>query len=649
MKVKKLQDYNKKRILVVIGSARTKNNCPGQESKTSIIVKQAIKELPEDIEIDLVDLSIQNDVPIIQPCKGCISTAGGAHCHWKCLDGEQRIQTEYGFKKISKIKENDIISTGTVEKSWMTSPNEMVYELLLSDGRTLRCTKSHYIKILSNERFRDYSSKFKYYRKEEWKKLEDIKIGDFMPEPILGGKFRTEKTFEERMFLLSGLIWGDGSLTNYSVLLYYDKKTEPLHGAAVMEKFSDMIVSEREHICNNSKDYIRKGFISTCQMMKINFGSVNGRFIKEKMGFEKIKNSHERRLPELLFNCNEIELGNFFNGWFSTDGSVGKKNIHLYNVSYECLRDAQLLLFKMGIRCSVFDNRNKKTIVKGKEFERDSCLSITGRNNILVYKEKIGFLNPHKNIQLIELINTPIKNMKNKPAKVKSINLIGNYPVYDITVNDSHEFIAEGILVHNCDCFFKGDTEHPDFMSDFDIYKRFERADAFIIFSPINWWNVTTQVKAMFDRLVCASLTITNKQALEMLGDGNIKNPLKTKKFSQTDEYKKMVKNHLEGKIGAFYIHGDDGADDYKGIDIPETLLKYNIGKFNEPKNAIMPIVWQCRYMGIDAPDELIESFYMNENISYSEANDKLKEGKLKFAIKKAQNLIIDTYNYMLK
>lgn len=51
--------------------------------------------------------------------------------------------------------------------------------------------------------------------------------------------------------------------------------------------------------------------------------------------------------------------------------------------------------------------------------------------------------------------------------------------------------------------------------------------------------------------------------------------------------------------------------------------------------------------MGIDSPDELIEAFYMNENVSYSEANDKLKEGKLDFAVKKAQKLILDTYSYL--
>jgi len=78
MKIKKLENYNNKNILIFIGSARDKNNCPGQESKTSIIVKKAIKDLPKNIKIDIIDLAIKNKSSIIQPCKGCISTSGGA-------------------------------------------------------------------------------------------------------------------------------------------------------------------------------------------------------------------------------------------------------------------------------------------------------------------------------------------------------------------------------------------------------------------------------------------------------------------------------------------------------------------------------------------------------------------------------------------
>jgi len=200
-----------------------------------------------------------------------------------------------------------------------------------------------------------------------------------------------------------------------------------------------------------------------------------------------------------------------------------------------------------------------------------------------------------------------------------------------------------------CNCYTKNNKEKPDYMHDKDIYNKLKKCDAFIVFAPINWWNVPTQVKSMFDRLVCASLTMTVKQAIEIFGKDGVKDISKTKKFSQTKEYQEIVKNHLEGKIGSFFIHGDDGADDYKNRKFPKSYKKYDIGNFNEPKNAILPIVWQCRYMGIDIPDELITAFYMNEDISYSEANDKLKDGKINFFKKRANNLIYDTCEYVRK
>jgi hypothetical protein len=34
-----------------------------------------------------------------------------------------------------------------------------------------------------------------------------------------------------------------------------------------------------------------------------------------------------------------------------------------------------------------------------------------------------------------------------------------------------------------------------------------------------------------------------------------------------------------------------------------------------------MPLVYQCRYSGINCPDELVEAFYINKGIPYYEAN----------------------------
>lgn len=277
-------------------------------------------------------------------------------------------------------------------------------------------------------------------------------------------------------------------------------------------------------------------------------------------------------------------------------------------------------------------------IKKLNEYEKSKILIFSGsarsKNNC-----------PDQNSKTIQIVESAIKDL---PKDIE-IQLI------DLSIQDDKPIIqpckgcistSGGAHCHwYCSCYSKGDDE-PDKIYEEDIYLKLEKCDAFLLFSPINWWNVPTEVKALFDRLTCASLTLTQDQAKELLGD-DIKNAVETKKLSETKKFKSLIKNQLEGKIGGFYIHGDNGADDYKDRDLPKAYKDHNIGNFNDPKYPILPIVWQCRYMGIDVPENLIETFYMNENISYSEANDKLKEGKMEFAIKKAKNLILNTHKYI--
>lgn len=67
------------------GSARNKDNCPDQDSKTKLLAEYIIERSSRETEtvIDFCDLSITPDT-IIKPCKGCVSTAGGFHCHYPC-------------------------------------------------------------------------------------------------------------------------------------------------------------------------------------------------------------------------------------------------------------------------------------------------------------------------------------------------------------------------------------------------------------------------------------------------------------------------------------------------------------------------------------------------------------------------------------
>jgi len=226
------------------------------------------------------------------------------------------------------------------------------------------------------------------------------------------------------------------------------------------------------------------------------------------------------------------------------------------------------------------------------------------------------------------------------------------FDVIDLAVNNSKKSniqpckgcvsTAGGYHCHyKCDCYSKNDPDKPDFMHDADIYTKLEECDAFLVFSPIHWYSVTSQVKAMFDRLVCANLTLTHDEAVEILGKGNTKNSELTGKLAQSGEHKDLLKNHLEGKIAGFYIHGDDGANDYEDKELPDSFKPDNF----EPKQTIIPIVNQCRYSGINVPNDLIRAFSINKGKDYYTANLDLE--KLSKPFDEADSLMKNLKKYL--
>ena len=75
------------RILLINGSARSDQSCPGEMSKTYRLAKlaQAAIEERARVEVDFLDLSrlVSEYGRVIYPCKACVSTAQPL-CHWPC-------------------------------------------------------------------------------------------------------------------------------------------------------------------------------------------------------------------------------------------------------------------------------------------------------------------------------------------------------------------------------------------------------------------------------------------------------------------------------------------------------------------------------------------------------------------------------------
>lgn len=194
---------------------------------------------------------------------------------------------------------------------------------------------------------------------------------------------------------------------------------------------------------------------------------------------------------------------------------------------------------------------------------------------------------------------------------------------------------------YECSCYAKGDGTN-DLMHEKDVYKKLKKADGFVVFTPVHWSGPSSQVKALFDRLVCVNLTLTQEQAKEIYGK-DIKNPKLTIEAEQSGKYRDLLKNHYEGKVAAFFIHGDDGADDYVNRKMPLSMVDHKQNDYINPKEAIMPIVNQCRYSGIFVPENCIEGNVFGYKEKYSQNNIDFKKSNLiDKATKLMQNLILE-------
>lgn len=182
-----------------------------------------------------------------------------------------------------------------------------------------------------------------------------------------------------------------------------------------------------------------------------------------------------------------------------------------------------------------------------------------------------------------------------------------------------------------CDCYSK-ESEPSDLMYKEDVYNKLEKCDGFFVVTPINWSSCTSVVKSFFDRLVCASLTMTADQAKEVLGEEDIKNSKKTRRLEKSGAHFDLLKNHLEGKYAGFFGHGNNGGADYRQFDkeksnllpiLPDSLIEFNKNNPKEDTSKLLdPIVRQCVYSGIHVPNDCVECVVFGYGISYSEVND---------------------------
>ncbi|HZH37784.1 MAG TPA: hypothetical protein VEX65_10935, partial [Flavisolibacter sp.] len=174
------------------------------------------------------------------------------------------------------------------------------------------------------------------------------------------------------------------------------------------------------------------------------------------------------------------------------------------------------------------------------------------------------------------------------------------------------------LCVWPCNCYEKNSSAEPDLMWDMDMYARLDMADAWAIIGPINWYGPTSNLKAMFDRMVCMNGGNPDEKTIKH------KDPELAMELEHKEEWKEMSVNHLEGRTAAFFCYGDEGGDEMDEQGGPKMLQhKHYFDPETEPfaneRDAYAPLVWQCRYGGVEVPDQLWAHCTSGKGRKYSE------------------------------
>jgi hypothetical protein len=186
---------------------------------------------------------------------------------------------------------------------------------------------------------------------------------------------------------------------------------------------------------------------------------------------------------------------------------------------------------------------------------------------------------------------------------------------------------AMALCVWPCNCYEPGNKDEPDLLWDLDLYARLDLADAWAFIAPINWYGPPSNLKLLFDRLVCMNGGNPREDLIDH------KDPEKAMALEHAPEWEELSQNHLEGRTAAFFCYSDAGADEMDASGRPAKLrhkswFDPDDEPFDNERDAYRPLVWQCRYSGIEVPDALWSHALTGEGVPYSDnqAEDMVRE-----------------------
>ncbi len=371
-------------------------------------------------------------------------------CVNPCVTGDTLIYTDSGLLPASELAELGTpitVASPNGEGVAMRQASHVfstgvkpVYRLQTTEGYTVRLTCDH--KVLTGT---------------GWKEAGDLVTGEKLV--LLNGEGGFGNTGNEDLGRVIGWLVGDGYLNTKhegSVVLPFwgsEQAIAPHFAESVNRLVAGPEVNQRQ----------RQYTVGTQAVAERNETLVESARLMQRIDPELLTN--KLQVPPTVFRGSQGMQKGFLSALFTADGSVQgtiekSVSIRLTSVSQELLEGVQRLLLNFGIASHIYKNRREagtRDLPNGKggtasyECQTYHDLMIS-RSNLRPFAQQIGFLTNEKQSKLEEALPLfkRVPYQEDFLATFESLVPDGEEMVYDLTEPVAHQFVGNGLTLHNC-------------------------------------------------------------------------------------------------------------------------------------------------------------------------------------------------------
>lgn len=369
--------------------------------------------------------------------------------------------------------------------AWFDNGVQPVYRLTLRNGIEISATAEH-----------------RFLTEAGWKQLAELRPGDFVAAPPkLLEPLQPTVVSRDRLRVLAYLI-ADGSLGSGSVVDFVNKEAalldEYVRCLGAFDDVTPICTAQVHGVTRVSVRHAHSGWAATSLLkwlralgLKLAPGAKPGGC-----------RSAEKFIPDAVFSLSDTDLAWFVASLWDCDGYVGRKLAHYKTISERLARDVQMLLLRLGIastlhvttytsvrgertayQVTTYDTAilmerigahlltaKRQVTVTGRHWptlsrerfiaEMDTCARMSRREPVRLTNAGRIHLTPRQRERIsgkavgrvLETFPLPesTRHLRLDWQAVERIEPAGEAHVYDITVDRAHNFVANGLITHNC-------------------------------------------------------------------------------------------------------------------------------------------------------------------------------------------------------